>query len=49
MFEFNFIWVNLYLVLNEINQHANRLDDKPTQFKLADICHPVCIKENSVK
>jgi len=28
--------------LNEINQHAHRLDEKPGQFKLADICHPVC-------
>jgi hypothetical protein len=32
----------IYLVLNEINQHAHRLDEKPAQFKLADICQPVC-------
>ncbi|CAF5002620.1 unnamed protein product, partial [Rotaria socialis] len=29
--------------LNEINQHAHRLDEKPAPFKLADICQPVSI------
>jgi len=27
-------------ILNEINQHAHRLDEKPAHFKLADICQP---------
>jgi hypothetical protein len=33
-----------FLVLNEINQHAHRLDEKPAYFKIADICQPVCRK-----
>lgn len=33
-----------YLVLNEINQHAHRSEEKPAQFKLPDICQPVSIK-----
>jgi hypothetical protein len=33
----------IYLVLNEINQHAHRSDEKPAHFKLADICQPVSI------
>ncbi|CAF0992293.1 unnamed protein product [Rotaria sordida] len=27
-------------ILNEINQHAHRLDEKPAHFKLSDICQP---------
>jgi len=27
-------------ILNDINQHAHRLDEKPAQFKLSDICQP---------
>ncbi|CAF3598621.1 unnamed protein product [Adineta steineri] len=27
-------------ILNEINQHAHRSDEKPAHFKLADICQP---------
>lgn len=29
------------IVLNELNQYAHRLDEKPAQFKLADVCQPV--------
>ncbi len=36
------IYIYIHLVLNEINQHAHRLDEKPAHFKLADICQPVC-------
>ncbi|CAF3173361.1 unnamed protein product [Rotaria socialis] len=27
-------------ILNEINQHAHRLEEKPVAFKLADVCQP---------
>lgn len=33
------------LVLNEINQHAHPLEQKPALFKLADICHPVSFQK----
>ena len=32
-----------FLVLNEINQHAHPNNDKPSAFKLSDICQPVSI------
>ena len=35
----------LCLVLNEINQHAHRFDEKPAHFKLPDICLPVSVRE----
>jgi hypothetical protein len=38
------LYLYIHLVLNEINQHAHRLDEKPAHFKLADICQPVCIE-----
>ena len=31
----------LKIVLNEINQHAHGDHEKPSHFKLADICLPV--------
>jgi len=40
--------MNTYLVLNEINQYAHRLDEKPAHFKLADICQPVCIEGEDI-
>lgn len=44
---FEIILFEIYLcnlVLNEINQYAHRLDEKPAYFKLADVCQPVCIE-----
>ena len=37
--------VLLCVVLNEINQHAHRFDEKPAHFKLPDICLPVSERE----